>query len=148
MSCSYVICHMSRARRQPSQRNSSFKLLRLPEFHNSSQRNSSCEGCRLALQEFCTHVSVHMRVSIHMNMTYDKWNSSVTAALTEEFFFQIVTTARISTSFHGSPRNFQTSLLQKRPINFTGVPAFQRSFHGSKRESPSLQRVDRKTVSP
>jgi len=29
---------------------------------------------------------------------------------------------------------------------FTGFPNFQTSFHGSKRESPSLERVDRKTV--
>jgi len=53
----------------------------------------------------------------------------------EEIRLQIMTTAKISTSFPGSTRTF--------PTRFHGS---SRDFHGSKRESPSLKRVDRKTV--
>jgi len=88
-----------------------------------------------------SHVVIDAIMYMRLVYTCDMTHSCVWFSLyrqTGEIGLDIITTAKISTSFHGSPFNFPTS--------FHGSPENVRQvFTGVKRESPSLQRLDRKT---
>ena len=96
-----------------------------------THRVSRCFDTRETFSRCFTH-EVHQTSGASLDLHHSRITPH-----TQEIRLQIMTTAKISTSFPGSTRTF--------PTRFHGS---SRDFHGSKRESPSLKRVDRQENCP